>query len=146
MAFNLTRELGDLRFGSVPREPQALHGSRDLALSNARAVSVGSWVRGSGAMNHCDLEGAMVGGNGLQRREQAPQGCHSITQNSAAAMYCTAGSGSDRCGIRFCTHRIDSEQGGGEGGCAAGLFLCRDRVPSLALLFASDWRGFRHFK
>jgi hypothetical protein len=48
--------------------------------------------------------------------------------------------------MRLYTHRFDGERGGGEVDCAAGLLLCRLRVPSFALIGSTDWLFFGHFK
>ena len=60
-------------------------------------------------------------------------------------MHYTTGSRSDGCGRRPYTHRFDGEQGGGAEDCAAGLFMCRVRVKSFALLVYSDWDLLRHY-
>ena len=107
-------------------------------------VGVGSRVVGALAMTRGDVGGAIVGGAGLQRTGTREREGQSINQGQRENG--SAEGGSDGCGTRLYTHRFDGERGGGAEDCAAGLRLCRLRVPSLALLLASDRRSFRHFK
>ena len=113
-------------------------------MSYTRPVSVDSWEHGSVAMACCDVGGAIVVSSGLQSRGNLGCVAQSL-RTQRQQMHCTAGSRSDGCGIRPCTHRFDGEQGGGTEDCAARFCLCRLLVPSIALLVYSDWNLFRHY-
>jgi len=130
------RGLGDFNSLGFPSTQFTQRCTRDLASTEAGLVvnvGVGSRVVGALAMTRGDVGGAIVGGAGLQRTGTAERE-GSINQGQRENGSAEGGSGC--CGTRLYTHRFDGERGGGAEDCAAGLLLCRVRVPSVA---CSSW-------